>query len=74
MRKVYELEKHLMMLLVEDKLCFEEGDWERLDRIRLAIDDTNDQIAKEQSITWKHNAPYNTQFLGAQPARAGEDY
>jgi len=46
MRKVYELEQHLMMLLVEDKLCFEEGDWERLDRIRLAIDDTRDQIAK----------------------------
>ena len=23
---------------------------------------------------WKHNAPYNPQFLGAQPARAGEDY
>jgi len=46
MRKVYELEQHLMMLLVEDKLCFEDGDWERLDRIRLAIDDTRDQIAK----------------------------
>jgi hypothetical protein len=23
---------------------------------------------------WTHNAPYNPQFLGAQPARAGEDY
>lgn len=23
---------------------------------------------------WNHNAPYNSQFLGAQPARAGEDY
>jgi hypothetical protein len=23
---------------------------------------------------WNHNAPYNPQFLGAQPARAGQDY
>ena len=48
MTKVYKLEEHLMMLLVEDKLCFEEGDWERLEAIRLAIDDTRDQIAKAQ--------------------------
>lgn len=48
MKKVYELEEHLMMLLVEDALCFEEGDWERLNCIRLAIDDTRDQIAKAQ--------------------------
>jgi hypothetical protein len=74
MSKLYKLQQHLMNLQVEDKLCFEEGDWERLDRIRLAIDDTNDQIAKEQAVTWRHNAPYNSQFLGAQPARAGKDY
>ena len=74
MSKLYKLQQHLMNLQVEDKLCFEEGDWERLDRIRLAIDDTNDQIAKEQAVTWRHNAPYNSQFLGAQPARAGQDY
>jgi hypothetical protein len=23
---------------------------------------------------WKHDAPINPAFLGAQPARAGEDY
>ena len=23
---------------------------------------------------WQQNAPFNPQFLGAQPARAGEDY
>lgn len=23
---------------------------------------------------FNHNAPYNAEFLGAQPARAGEDY
>lgn len=42
----FKLEEHLMMLLVEDKICFEEGDWDRLEMIRLAIDDTRDQIAK----------------------------
>jgi hypothetical protein len=74
MSRLYKLQQHLINLQVEDKLCFEECDWERLNAIRLAIDDTNDQIAKEQTITWKQNAPYNSQFLGAQPARAGEDY
>lgn len=23
---------------------------------------------------WNHNAPYNPEFFGAQPARVGEDY
>ena len=32
-------------------------------------------IAYELGINaWKHDAPYNPEFLGAQPARAGEDY
>jgi hypothetical protein len=32
-------------------------------------------IAYELGINaWNHNAPYNSQFLGAQPARAGQDY
>jgi hypothetical protein len=26
------------------------------------------------TIPWNHNAPYNKEFLGAQPARACEDY
>ena len=26
------------------------------------------------SVQWKHNAPFNSQFLGAQQARSGEDY
>ena len=46
MNTLFKLEEHLMMLLVEDKLCFSEGDWDRLEQIRLAIDDTRDQIAK----------------------------
>ena len=37
---------------------------------------TVDEFARMQKepITWQHNAPYNAQFLGAQPALAGEDY
>ena len=46
MTTLFKLEQHLMFLLVEDKLCFSEGDWDRLEQIRLAIDDTRDQIAK----------------------------
>ena len=45
----FKLEEHLMFLLVEDELCFEEGDWERLEQIRLAIDDTREQIEKIKS-------------------------
>jgi hypothetical protein len=45
---LFKLEEHLMMLLVEDNLCFEEGDWDRLSQIRLAINDTRDQIEKTQ--------------------------
>jgi hypothetical protein len=26
------------------------------------------------TLAWKNNAPYNPEFLGAQPARAGQDY
>ena len=28
----------------------------------------------EVTNTWKHDASFNPQFLGAQPARAGQDY
>ena len=45
---MHTLEEHLDFLLAEDKACFEEGDWDRLDRIRLAIDDTREQIKKEE--------------------------
>jgi hypothetical protein len=49
MTKAYKYEQHLLALLAEEKQCFQDGDWERLDRIRLAIDDTNEQIAKAQN-------------------------
>jgi hypothetical protein len=47
--KLFKLEEHLMFLLVEDKLCFSEGDWDRLAQIRLAIDDTRAQIERAQN-------------------------
>lgn len=31
-------------------------------------------LKKAKTTPWTHNAPYNSQFLGAQPARLGEDY
>jgi hypothetical protein len=46
MTTLFKLREHLMFLLVEDKLCFSEGDWDRLDQIRMAIDDTRTQIEK----------------------------
>jgi hypothetical protein len=42
------LEEHLAFLIAEESICFDEGDWDRLDRIRLAIDDTCEQIKKEE--------------------------
>ena len=45
MSRKFQLEEHLRALLVEDRLCYEECDWERLNHIRMAIDDTRDQLA-----------------------------
>lgn len=33
-----------------------------------------DEQAQFEANPWRSNASYNPQFLGAQPARAGEDY
>jgi len=49
MTKTYRFEENLKALLVEEKLCFEEGDWDRLNQIRLAIDDTQEQINKAKA-------------------------
>ena len=57
----YQLEEHLRALLVEDRLCYEEGDWERLNDIRMAIDDTRDQLADIEA-EWAlvmHEAQHN---------------
>jgi hypothetical protein len=39
------LQDHLRMLAVEERLLLEECDWDALARLRMAIDDTHDQIA-----------------------------
>jgi hypothetical protein len=31
-------------------------------------------LNQDKADAWNHNASYNSQFLGAQPARAGQDY
>lgn len=46
MTTLFKLREYLMDLLVQDKLYFSEGDWDRLDQIRLAISDVRDEIEK----------------------------
>jgi hypothetical protein len=46
MSRLFKLEEHLRALIVEDRLLFDEGDWDGLSAVRLAIDDTRDQIEK----------------------------
>ena len=33
-----------------------------------------DEQAQFEANPWNYNAPYNPEFLGAQPARCGQDY
>ena len=33
-----------------------------------------EELGIKSNKPWTHNAPYNPEFLGAQPARLGEDY
>ena len=44
MSQLFKLEEHLRALIVEYELSYEDGDWDRLNFIGLAIDDTRDQI------------------------------
>lgn len=46
MSELAKLYEYYRALKVEDRLCFQEGDWERLAFIRMALDDTQDQINK----------------------------
>jgi hypothetical protein len=40
----FELEEFLRALLVEDKLLYDEGDWDGLAMVRMSIDAVRDQI------------------------------
>ena len=46
----------------------------RLDKgkIKVVTDDEFEQMQKK--VTWKHDAPFNPQFLGAQRPQACQDY
>ena len=44
---------------------FPEIDYDKCDAIAAAV---------MRKASFNHNAPYNAEFLGAQPARAGQDY
>lgn len=33
-----------------------------------------EELGIKSNKAWTHNAPHNAEFLGAQPARAGQDY
>jgi len=41
----FKIEEHLRKLLVEEALLLEEGDWDALAQVRMAIDATRDQLA-----------------------------
>ena len=41
-------------------------------KIKVVTDDEFEQMQKK--VTWKHDAPFNPQFLGAQRPQAGQDY
>lgn len=43
--RLAECRAHLLDLRVADREAYTAGDWERLDRIRLGIDDTRAEIA-----------------------------
>jgi hypothetical protein len=44
MSELFKLEELLRSLLVEDRLLFEEGDWDALAQVRMSIDAVRDQI------------------------------
>jgi hypothetical protein len=45
MSQTFKLQELLRSLLVEDALLFEEGDWDGLAQVRMAIDAVRDQLA-----------------------------
>jgi hypothetical protein len=54
MSQRYKLQKLLKSLLVEDALLFEEGDWDGLAQVRMAIDAVRDQLALEDDRDAEH--------------------
>jgi outer membrane protein assembly factor BamD (BamD/ComL family) len=53
------------------------NDFHILENAYLALDTVLDEQETENTLinkTWKHNAPINPSFLGAQSPKNGEDY
>jgi hypothetical protein len=46
MSELFKLQEYYKMLKVEDRLLFNEGDWDALAQIRMALDDTLEAIEK----------------------------
>jgi hypothetical protein len=44
MNQLSKLQNHYVMLKVEERLLLDECDWDGLNSIRMALDDTQDQI------------------------------
>ena len=61
MSRKFKLEEHLRALLVEDALLFDEGDWDGLAQVRMAIDATRDEL-EDIEAEWAlvmHEAKHN---------------
>jgi predicted ATPase len=46
MTTLAKLQEHYRMLQVEDRLLFDEGDWDALAQVRMALDATLEDIEK----------------------------
>ena len=46
----------------------------RLEKGLVKLVTVSEFASMQKNVAWKHNAPFNSQFLGAQRAQAGQDY
>ena len=46
MNQLTKLQEHYRMLQVEERLLFDDCDWDNLAQVRMALDDTLEQIQK----------------------------
>ena len=46
----------------------------RLEKGLVKLVTVTEFASMQKKVTWKHDAPFNPQFLGAQRPQAGQDY
>lgn len=46
----------------------------RLEKGLVKLVTVSEFSSTQKNVAWKHDAPFNPQFLGAQRARVGQDY